>query len=317
LLRAQGVTSSDLDDVMQETFVTVHRLLPSFEGRSSLSTWLHSVAWRVAANHRRRQRRTLVSAGLDSVAEPSEQEAALERESAAYEHVEGEHRDLLALRDIGGMSISVLAELTGNARATVRNKLERGRAALLRANESRVQRVEAHDRALAARFAQPFPIALMPDTRVLPCGLAAVTTQGDLVLALWRGPCTRDSLQEVIGTLLTHARNHPQGIRYLSVVEPESTPPDREGRDMMLWTARQLKGKLNAVAHMAERSVRLSDVVSIMNASMLLARAGFDPHYFGELEPALAWLTQFGPLDTQRVAAQVRRMKALLAPYAG
>src|SRR3954454_3630975 len=59
LLRKQGVIASDLDDVLQETFVTVHRLLPSFEGRSSMSTWLQAVTWRVAANHRRRQRRTL------------------------------------------------------------------------------------------------------------------------------------------------------------------------------------------------------------------------------------------------------------------
>jgi RNA polymerase sigma-70 factor (ECF subfamily) len=42
----RGVHPSDLDDLVQETFVTVHRLLPGFEGRSSLSTWLYSVAWR-------------------------------------------------------------------------------------------------------------------------------------------------------------------------------------------------------------------------------------------------------------------------------
>src|ERR1700755_3623145 len=79
LLLRRGVNESDLDDLVQETFVTVHRLLPSFEGRSSLSTWLHAVAWRVAANHRRRQRRMRVGGMRDVAAEPSDMDSQRER----------------------------------------------------------------------------------------------------------------------------------------------------------------------------------------------------------------------------------------------
>jgi RNA polymerase sigma-70 factor, ECF subfamily len=314
LLRDHGVTASDLDDVLQETFVTVHRLLPSFEGRSSFSTWLHAVTWRVAANHRRRQRRTVVRGGLDVAAEPSD-EPSFERESYSLEHAApSEQRDLIALHDIGGLSISWLAELTGYARATVRNKLLRGRAALMRAHQQRELRTETFERELAARFAQPTPIATAPDTRVLCDGLSAVTTIDDMVLALWRGPCTREPLHEVIGTLITHARSHPEGIVYLSVIEPTSTPPNREGRDTMLWASRQMKGKVKAVAHVAEGSVRLALIASVMNASILLARGNFDPHYFGELSPTLRWLQQFGPVDSQLVRTQLERMKRQLAP---
>ncbi|MET0386167.1 MAG: RNA polymerase sigma factor, partial [Polyangiales bacterium] len=60
----RGVREADIDDVVQETFVTVHRLLPSFEGRAALATWLHAVAWRVAANYRRSQQHTVVQQRL-------------------------------------------------------------------------------------------------------------------------------------------------------------------------------------------------------------------------------------------------------------
>ena len=36
--------AQDAEDVLQETFIKALRALPSFEGRSSLSTWLHRIA---------------------------------------------------------------------------------------------------------------------------------------------------------------------------------------------------------------------------------------------------------------------------------
>jgi RNA polymerase sigma-70 factor (ECF subfamily) len=45
---------ADLDDISQEAFVAIHRMLPGFEGRSSLETWLNAVAWRVASHYHRR-----------------------------------------------------------------------------------------------------------------------------------------------------------------------------------------------------------------------------------------------------------------------
>jgi RNA polymerase sigma-70 factor (ECF subfamily) len=58
-LRLLGVPSDALEDVAQDTFDIVARQLSSFEGRSSLRTWLFAIAQRVAANHRRTVRRKL------------------------------------------------------------------------------------------------------------------------------------------------------------------------------------------------------------------------------------------------------------------
>lgn len=40
----------DAADATQETFIRVHRGLPSFQGRSSLSTWIYSIAANVCRN---------------------------------------------------------------------------------------------------------------------------------------------------------------------------------------------------------------------------------------------------------------------------
>lgn len=53
-LRRLGVREADVEDVAQEVFVTVHRKLPEFEGRSKLRTWLHAICLRLASDHRRR-----------------------------------------------------------------------------------------------------------------------------------------------------------------------------------------------------------------------------------------------------------------------
>lgn len=53
-LRRLGVSDADAEDLCQEVFLVVHRKLPEFEGRSSLSTWIYGIAVRVASDHRRR-----------------------------------------------------------------------------------------------------------------------------------------------------------------------------------------------------------------------------------------------------------------------
>jgi RNA polymerase sigma-70 factor (ECF subfamily) len=55
--RRLGAEPSWLDDVTQDVFVTVHRRLPDFEGRSSLRTWLYGITLRVVRDYRRTRRR--------------------------------------------------------------------------------------------------------------------------------------------------------------------------------------------------------------------------------------------------------------------
>lgn len=56
-LRLLGVRRDALDDVSQDVFSTVARQLGSFEGRSSLRTWVFGIAQNIASNHRRARAR--------------------------------------------------------------------------------------------------------------------------------------------------------------------------------------------------------------------------------------------------------------------
>lgn len=56
-LRGLGVPANALDDAAQQVLLIVHRRLPEFAARSKLRTWLFSIAYRVALNHRRSLRR--------------------------------------------------------------------------------------------------------------------------------------------------------------------------------------------------------------------------------------------------------------------
>ena len=56
-LRRLGVPAPSLEDAVQDLFIVVCRRLPEFEGRSSLKTWLFSIAIRIAKEHARRRAR--------------------------------------------------------------------------------------------------------------------------------------------------------------------------------------------------------------------------------------------------------------------
>src|SRR5262245_5550378 len=53
-LQHLGVRGADLEDLMQEVFVVVHRKLDGFDGRSRITTWLFGISLRVVGRHRRR-----------------------------------------------------------------------------------------------------------------------------------------------------------------------------------------------------------------------------------------------------------------------
>lgn len=315
ILAQRGVTEPDLDDVTQETFVTVHRLLPGFEGRSSIETWLHSVAWRVAANHRRRKR--MRGSWFGPVAPNAESEPSLvaDRYVASFDLIDDDNRDLLALHEIGGLSISSLAELTGKARATIRRRLESGRAAIERALSRRGPRPErvARLERVAARFDDSREIVPAPVMRVLPDGQTCISTIDDLVLSVWRGPSTDESVQMLVETVIAHARTRPTGIRYFALIESTSSAPTREGRDMIRWIAGKLGKTLRAIAITAEGPL-MPLVANIMNATLFLSRAAPDTRYFSDLPPALAWLAQYGPTDLAQTSDHLETIRQRLDP---
>src|SRR5580765_3743512 len=56
-LAGRLTSETDAPDVLQETFLQVHRHLPSFRGDSRFSTWLYRIATNAGLMHRRARAR--------------------------------------------------------------------------------------------------------------------------------------------------------------------------------------------------------------------------------------------------------------------
>jgi len=128
-------------DVVQETFVKVHRCLPEFKGESAFGTWVHRIACNLAIDAVRRRGRgerveveenTLTdeagSAGDWSGSGANPQQNALRRElgerlGRALEGLSENHRAILLLRELDGLSYEELAKVLGIPKGTVMSRL--------------------------------------------------------------------------------------------------------------------------------------------------------------------------------------------------
>ena len=57
VLRHLGVATADLEDVLQEVFVVVHRRIAQYREQDKIRAWLYAIALRVAKDYRRRAHR--------------------------------------------------------------------------------------------------------------------------------------------------------------------------------------------------------------------------------------------------------------------
>jgi RNA polymerase sigma-70 factor (ECF subfamily) len=134
-----GTREADLPDVCQEIFVVVHRMLPTFEGRCSLTTWLYSICLRVVSTHRRKvqRRRETPSDELPETSMPSQQIAYLEarefrdRLDAVLDSLPREQRDIFVLYELEELSVPEAAAVLGCPVQTAYSRLHAARRAVL------------------------------------------------------------------------------------------------------------------------------------------------------------------------------------------
>lgn len=138
----------DAEDVLQETFIKALRALPSFEGRSSLSTWLYRIAVNEALMLVRKRRPNLVSIDADREDDESEIEPVeivdwcclpegdlLSAEARkfldiAVQHLSPALRAVFILRDLEGLSVKETAEALSLTETAVKTRLLRARLKL-------------------------------------------------------------------------------------------------------------------------------------------------------------------------------------------
>ncbi|MEZ4472641.1 MAG: sigma-70 family RNA polymerase sigma factor [bacterium] len=109
-LRRLGVEERDLEDAAHEVFVVVHRRLGDYDPGRPLRPWLSGIAWRVAADERRRARHHRERLGVEDTAPcpaPGPEQALAAGQARALVH-----RALQAL-DLDRRVVFVMAELDG------------------------------------------------------------------------------------------------------------------------------------------------------------------------------------------------------------
>jgi len=209
----------DADDAVQETLLRAHRRLDSFEGRSSLGTWLHGIATRVCldmlAERKRRERAMdmgpagdtespLVEVAAERWLEPIPDALVLPAAAgpearaeirqrirlayvAALQHLPPRQRAALLLTEVVGFSAAETAELLETTVPAIHSALQRARATLARRAPSPApaERTEEQLR-LVERFADAFE---RYDMEALTALLREDATMSMPPYALWlRGP---------------------------------------------------------------------------------------------------------------------------------
>jgi RNA polymerase sigma-70 factor (ECF subfamily) len=142
-------------DIAQETFVRVHRYLPSFKGDSSFFTWTFRIATNLCVDAARKKARSVrvglpvapggigeeleteLAAGMDPLSaalvgplRAAENRELREKLGAALEQLSEDHRAIVLLREVDGLSYEELSEVLGIPKGTVMSRLFHARMRL-------------------------------------------------------------------------------------------------------------------------------------------------------------------------------------------
>jgi RNA polymerase sigma-70 factor (ECF subfamily) len=126
---ARAITGSHEDslDVVQETFVKVHRSLPTWTGDAALRTWIVKIGVRTAIDARRKtRRRPAAAADVEPSHDPRDafdRAALIARLRALAGRLRGSQASVLNLRVFDERSTREVAELLEITEANVRMQL--------------------------------------------------------------------------------------------------------------------------------------------------------------------------------------------------
>lgn len=129
----------DADDALQDTLLSIATHLGEFEGRSSFTSWVFALT-RSACARRRRGLKNQPTVSEDAAPEqvdaaPSPEQRAADRElgealSRALDGLSEEHREVIVLRDIEGLSAADAAASLDLSVDALKSRLHRAREAL-------------------------------------------------------------------------------------------------------------------------------------------------------------------------------------------
>ena len=140
-------------DLTQEVFVKVYRHLGSFEGNSSLYTWMYRITVNLCIDHIRKRKNAVLEyddarnhdgpVGLDSpVGKPADtppqrllREELVGKVNLALEKLSPKHKQIIILREVEGLAYQEIADVLGISIGTVMSRLFHARKNMQRVLE--------------------------------------------------------------------------------------------------------------------------------------------------------------------------------------
>jgi RNA polymerase sigma-70 factor, ECF subfamily len=220
-------------DLVQETYLRAWRSYDTFEGRSSLRTWLYRIATNACLSALEHRDRRVLPSGLagpaadpdappdlappevnwlgpvpDTLVNPDPATLLAARDSlrlalvAAVQYLPGRQRAVLLLREVLGFSAAEVAAMIGVSTAAVKSALQRARARLdevAPSPESVVEPTEPHVQDLLSQYMAGFEHADMTALEKALRTDAAIELVGTRTWFAGKGTCLR-YLAHVIGS---------------------------------------------------------------------------------------------------------------------
>jgi RNA polymerase sigma-70 factor (ECF subfamily) len=131
-------SAADVDDVLQEIFVRIHRGLASLSDAERFGGWVYRIAQHVIVDFARRRARDPFARVTDELDAPAdgahggaELEADLEQCVALFvARLPCSYRDAVTLTELQGLTQKDTAELLGISDSALKSRVQRGRARL-------------------------------------------------------------------------------------------------------------------------------------------------------------------------------------------
>lgn len=127
---AQSASRADADDLLQETWLRIHKVRHTFRPGEPALPWFYAIARHVRVDHYRKSMRTAI--GERQLEAMSEEAATVPRESdhadglsALLAPLSGSQREVIEMLKIAGMSLEEVARATSSSVGSVKQKVHR------------------------------------------------------------------------------------------------------------------------------------------------------------------------------------------------
>jgi RNA polymerase sigma-70 factor, ECF subfamily len=134
-LRVLG-NAEDAEEATQDVFLAIQRSMQAFEGRSTASSWIHGITFRICSHYRQRKRLEIVPLDddLEELADPSTDPELLLHQKDTREQVDRlisclpeKAAEAIALYCVEGASYKEIADVLNVPEGTVATLIHRGR----------------------------------------------------------------------------------------------------------------------------------------------------------------------------------------------